>query len=231
MPAAMYIHSQNVLPDINGNSTKIDGNDYGALSTLPNGTGADEHGIAVSTDASKQSWLNLFKQPNMKNKKDAISGVAPSPDVENLGDLPPITDMVELYEQGATLIVDGDNNISGAEEVTPLMDTWGTPSAPEIVVIKNTVSIQGNVSGCGVLIIEGNLELKGNFEWQGIVIVKGNFTVGIGSAEIWGAMVIENPNATVSVQTSGSFDLRYSTEAISFVRNAIIVFRDSWEEL
>ena len=193
--------------------------------------GEDEHGIAVTNDDSLQSWLDLFDQPNMKNKKNAISGVAASPDVANLGEIPDITDMVELYEQGATLVVDGNTNISGAEEVTPLMTTWGTPDAPEIVVIKNEVQIQGNVSGCGVLIIEGDLELRGNFEWQGIVIVKGNFTVGQGSAEIWGAMVVEDPNATVNVQTSGSFDLRYSTEAINFIRNAIVVYRDSWEEL
>lgn len=223
MPAAMYIESQDVVPNINGASTSIDGHDYLALSTDPDGPGDPTHGLALSNADSLQAWIDLFAEKNMKSKQDAIQGVDPSPDYLDTGIVPGIAEMVEAYGLMPTMVIEDETSISGG--------SWGTPTEPEIVLIKGNVRIQGITSGCGVLIIEGDLELRGNFTWQGLVIVKGNFTVGSGSAEIWGAEVICDTNASVNVEIGGSFDLRYSTQALSYISGLVLVHRDSWEEL
>ncbi len=226
LPAAMYIHANNVNPIMKGGALNIDGKDYLALSKTPNGPGAAVHGLGTSTQAGYQAWIDLFKTNPMKNKKDNIRGKGPIPDVVNVGSLPTLTDLINLYTQYATLTIAGDYNISGPND-----GSWGTPASPEIVLIKNNTKISGNVSGCGVLVVEGDCVLTGNFTWQGIVVVKGNLQVGQGSAEIWGAMLIENPNATVEVDLRGSFDCRYSTQALNYLRNFMIIRRDTWEEL
>ncbi|MCD6118227.1 hypothetical protein J7K50_00105 [bacterium] len=231
LPSAMYIHSPDCNPSMLGAALNINGNDHTAGSYVPDGTGEDKHGIANSTEDGLQSWLDLFDLPQNKHKKDNIQGVGTSPDIVNSGEIPDIDTMIEMYLSMATIISEGNPIITGASELVPGADVVGTPDDPEVVVIKNDVKIAGNLAGCGVFVVEGDLFCSGSFEWWGIVIVKGDFEVGAGSADIWGAMLIEDSDAVVDVDIKGSLDIMYSTEAISFVSAMVFLYHNTWEEL
>ena len=77
----------------------------------------------------------------------------------------------------------------------------------------------------------GNLVVTGNFRFDGVVIVLGDFEAGAGTADIYGA-VIMGPDAG-EVRATGTFQLRYSEEAIRFT-NALTgryVTFNGWQEL
>ncbi len=230
-PAAIYVDGTNVNPKITGAGFSVNGNDHKSLSKSENGTGGDVSGIGVVNDESLDSWMDYYSGPGMGPKAKKITGSSGStPNISNIGDVVDAETLAEQYRNMATLVLNGSHYTSSTDPYNN-DSTWGTPTDPEVVWVQNDVFINGNTTGCGVLLIDGNFKVNGNFTWEGIVIVMGDFTVGSGSAEIWGAMLVAKENAVVNVDIGGSFDMRFSTEAIGFLGNQFFVFRNSWEEL
>lgn len=222
-PSAMYMNAANVNPNVTGAAMTVHGEDFRALSTIANGSGAPVKGIGVTNAASLQSWIDLYNQNNMKSKKGNITGSGgTTPNLANVGNVLNIPNIASAYEAAATRIVT-DTNISTNA-------VWGTPGDPEIVVVENSTRIQATLSGTGVLVVKGDLELRGNFTWQGLVLVLGSFTVGSGSAEVWGAMLLNKEDASININIGGSFDMRYSTEALGFLGNVTYLMKNTWEE-
>lgn len=231
MPAAIYMSGTDVNPQITGAGFSVDGNDYKSLSKSANGTGEDVNGIGVVNDESLDSWMDYLSGPGMDPKAKKIQGVGgTTPDIVNVGDALDPEAIAEQYRNMATLVFNQDH-ITSSYDPYNNVSTWGTPTAPEVVWVQNDVFINGNVTGTGVLVIDGNFVVNGNFTWEGLVVVMGDFTVGSGSAEIWGAMLVASIGATVSVDIGGSFDMRYSTEALGYLGNQFFLFHNTWEEL
>lgn len=102
-------------------------------------------------------------------------------------------------------------------------DGWGTPdlAVPTCdscnIVYYDTdgtsISLSGNVSGCGILVVEGDLNLSGGFEWYGTVIVTGAFTFtgGAGSKNIMGAVI--SGESTDGDFVGGNVDINYCSTA------------------
>jgi hypothetical protein len=232
-PAAMYMDGEDIAPGLSGAAFTVDGYDHRSLSTTRDGPGDPVAGMAVTNADTYDDWIDFFQSsPSMKNKGKKIQGEGDfTPNIVNTGEVIDIPTVADQYAEMATRIIDGETHITDSTDPYDGDEYWGVPDEPEVVLVENDVIINGNFSGCGVLVIEGNLEVKGNFTWQGLVIVMGDFTVGIGSAEIWGAMLINKDTATLTVDIGGSFDMRYSTEALGFLGDQFYILRDTWEEL
>lgn len=230
MPAAIYMSGTNVDPQITGAGFSVDGNDYKSLSKSANGTGEDVNGIGVVNDASLDSWINyLATKPAVFSGRIKGDG-GTTPNITNVGEVLSPEEIAEQYRNMATLVFNQDH-ITSSYDPYNNVSTWGTPTAPEVVWVQNDVFINGNVRGTGVLVIDGDFVVNGNFTWEGLVVVMGDFTVGSGSAEIWGGMLVASIGATVSVDIGGSFDMRYSTEALGYLGNQFFLFHNTWEEL
>lgn len=235
-PAAMYMRGDNINPSLTGAGFSVSGEDHRSLSGSPDITLDPVNGIAVSNADSLDAWMTLFSAPGMKPKAKKITGedtVAgeEAPDIADVGEIVDIAELVAMYEEMATRVIEGVFQLSSSYDPYDGDNSWGTPDDPEVVVIKNDIFLNGNFDGTGVLVVQGDLELKGNFTWQGLVIVQGDFTVGSGSAEIWGATLIDKEDAVINIDLAGSFDIRYSTEAISFLGNQFFVIHSTWEEV
>ena len=231
MPAAIYMSGTDVNPKITGAGFSVNGNDHNSLSKNANGTGDDVNGIAVVNEESLDSWMDYYSGPGMGPKAKKITGSGGGePDIVNVGEVLDPEEIAEQYRNMATLVFN-ESHISSSYDPYNNDETWGTPTDPEVVWVQNDVHINGNVTGTGVLVIDGNFKVNGNFTWEGLVIVMGDFTVGSGSAEIWGAMLVASIGATVNVDIGGSFDMRFSTEALAYLGNQFFVFHNTWEEL
>ena len=104
-------------------------------------------------------------------------------------------------------------------------DGWGVPDLVSVpptcdscnIVHYDTdgtsISLSGNVSGCGILVVEGDLDLSGGFEWYGTVIVTGAFTFtgGAGAKNIMGAVI--SGESTDGDYVGGNVDINYCSTA------------------
>ncbi|MDD5482266.1 MAG: hypothetical protein PHP98_01250 [Kiritimatiellae bacterium] len=196
------IYGTNTALSVKGDS-KLDGSDWNLPSTLG---GSD---AAPSGNPTNPGVLYVSPSTTIDQQKtDSIIGE------------PPITNAVGEYNETYwmqlvagimpdALYSDGDN--------------LGTRESPVITLLPaGTTMFNGNRSGAGILIVPGDAMLKitGTFDYEGLVILLGDGQidlsedlVSIGTATIFGSVICVGGN--LNVDTKGTFDLKYSTQALA----------------
>ena len=146
-----------------------------------------------------------------------------TPNVKYSEDVMAIQSMVDFLKKAADFKYKV-NNASHTQNTTPGPgDGWGTPDLTVPTCDSNnivyydtdgtSISLSGQVSGCGILLVEGDLDLSGGFEWYGTVIVTGSFqfTGGAGSKNIMGAVI--SGESTDGDFVGGNVDINYCSTA------------------
>ena len=100
-----------------------------------------------------------------------------------------------------------------------------------IIYRDGDVTFSGNSRGSGVMVVTGQLTMSGKFRFDGVIIVLGPVSNSAGTTKIRGA-IIQGGNGG-GVQTKGTFDLDYSSEAIALANSIAgrYVSFNGWQEL
>lgn len=110
---------------------------------------------------------------------------------------------------------------------------WGTITNPQLNFIHvnsgEVFDINNSIgsSGCGILIIDGSVTFTGNFTYTGLVISYKNTDLtlgGGGNVTIVGSLVGAGTEIHLTV-TGGTFDILYSSPALSLVEDLILTKR------
>jgi len=182
-------------------SGRIDGNDWHLPSTLG---GNDE---VVSTNTAMPGVF--YTQPETSITQQNTNSIAGNPPITNGVGMDNEADLLQFLADIAptNLYVDGDS--------------LGTREAPRITMLSGDVTFNGSRSGAGILIVPGDATLKinGTFDYEGLIIIMGNGIVdmgneleALGTGKVLGAIICVGGELGVKVQ--GTFDLKYSTEAL-----------------
>lgn len=105
---------------------------------------------------------------------------------------------------------------------------FGTADDPTVVYVDASVApveIQGG-DGYGILFIDGDVDtISGGFDWHGLVVINGKVNNKItGTAEIWGALFLNNEESTLLDEDEdlfGNLKVRYDCEALNMLYNNI----------
>jgi len=122
-------------------------------------------------------------------------------------------------------------------------DGWGTPDLAAVpptcsscnIVHYDTngtsLTLSGQVSGCGILLVEGDLDISGGFEWYGTVVVTGSFqfTGGAGAKNIMGAVL--SGESTDGDFVGGNVDINYCSTATESQTNNHALTILSWKQV
>jgi Tfp pilus assembly protein PilX len=148
-----------------------------------------------------------------------------TPNVKYDEDMMAIQSMADFLKKAADFKYEVSNATHTHNTTPGPGDGWGTPelastppSCDENYIVHydtggTSISLSGNVSGCGILLVEGDLDLSGGFEWYGTVIVTGSFqfTGGAGSKNIMGAVI--SGASTDGDFVGGNVDINYCSTA------------------
>ena len=107
----------------------------------------------------------------------------------------------------------------------------GSAGTANITYRNGDVTFAGNTRGAGILIVTGDLEMKGNFRFDGVIIVLGKVDNSAGTARVYGS-ILQGPSGG-NFEAKGTFDLRYSSEAITLANSVSgrYVALNGWQEI
>lgn len=199
---SMCIYGTNTHLIVNGDSAVIDGRDW----HLPSAIGSDNETVSTNPAQPGVSYTHPDTEIDPFNANSIIG----NPPITNLVDMGDETEMLQFLADIAptNLYVAGDS--------------LGTRAAPRITMLAGDVTLNGKNSGAGILIVPGDATLKinGTFDYEGLIIIVGNGVVdmgnelaALGTAKVFGAILCLGGELDVKVQ--GTFDLKYSTEALA----------------
>lgn len=197
-------------PETNGNNFNLD--------NTPGNPALSQHGISIMEPGTTGDLSSRLtgREPGM------VMGVGGSPSLSTTPafDVPAL---VAAARNSANLVL-SNNRYSG-------LQFGDAPSSGFITYRDGDLNLSGNSLGAGVLVVTGNLVLSGTFRFEGVVIVLGSLTSGVGTAEIYGALVL-GPDAR-QLRTYGDFHLRYCDEAIRFADSLLGRYSNfnGWQEL
>ena len=198
---ALGIYGTNTDLTVKGDGV-LDGNDWHLPSTL----GGDDE--TVSTNPAQPGVF--YTQPDTSITQQKPNSIVGNPPITNGVGMDSETDLLQFLADIAptNLYIYGDS--------------LGTREAPRITMLGGDVTFNGSRSGVGILIVPGNATLKinGTFDYEGMIIIMGDGVVdmgneleALGTAKILGAILCVGGALDVKVQ--GTFDLKYSTEALA----------------
>jgi len=213
-PGAIYLPSDSVDPDFNGNKFLVDGFDTNLDGSRPSSPN-DVPGITTHT----QSAADAVKTALSAQQNDNVVGSGGTPSVrmssgftasQLLGEVVPAI----LGNPGVVT----DPTLNGN-------DVFGscssTTAAPQITHFTGNVNVTGNLSGCGILIVDNSLTISGSSTFNGLIIVKGTTTIGKNPSEttVQGNTTIMGAVWTTDLQLTvgGSATVTNSTQALQIV--------------
>lgn len=198
---AMGMYGTNTDLTVKGDGV-LDGNDWHLPSTL----GGDDE--IVSTNPAQPGVF--YTQPDTSITQQKTNSIVGNPPITNGVGMDNETDLLQFLAD----IMPTNLYVGG--------DSLGTREAPRITMLAGDVTLNGNNFGAGILIVPGNASLKinGTFDYEGMIIIMGDGVVdmgneleALGTAKILGAILCVGGELDVKVQ--GTFDLKYSTEALA----------------
>jgi hypothetical protein len=216
-PGAIYLPTDTVDPNFNGNRFLVDGHDTNLDGTLhPAG---DVPGITTHSQAGADAVINELST----GQNDNVVGLGGTPSVKmaNGFTTSQLLDQMVPGILGSPGVVT-DPNINGN-------DTFGTcnssTSAPQITHFTGNVNITGTMDGCGILIVDNSLTISGDTTFKGLIIVKGTTEIGKnpsdttvqGNTTILGAIWTTDLLLTVG----GSASVTYSTQALELANTKV----------
>lgn len=166
----LYSKTNDFEMEVKGSNFSISGYDQNLDGSIPVFS-SPVHGIFASNNTTKSSITNPGRSKLSTTQQNQIIGkgvFTPSILTDKSVPQPDFEQLINDFKTNAT------RNYSSK---TVSSANWGTPSSPEIVVIKDKLQVtSGDLNGYGILIIEGEdvqLQVEDDFNWQGLVIFNG----------------------------------------------------------
>ena len=204
-PGAIYLPSDNVNTNFNGNSFLVDGHDTNLDGTHhPSG---DVPGITTRADDAADEVIRSLSSGQADNVIGA--GGVPSVDMSAGPTVDRITNQIvpNILRQP---------NVVTNPQITG-NDVFGTSSHPQITHFTGDVTINGTMDGVGILIVDQGLKVSGDMTFTGLIIVRGttDITTVSGNATVLGTIWTTDLRLTVA----GSASVTYSTEALALANS------------
>lgn len=200
-PGAIYLPSDDVDTDFNGNAFLVDGHDT-QLDGTPHPSG-DVPGITTRSDDAVEEVTRSLSG----GQADNVIGAGGIPSVDESAG--PTTDRI------TNQIVPNMLSRPGVVTDPPITgnDVFGTRSNPQITHFTGNVTINGTMDGAGILIVDQGLRVSGDMTFTGLIIVRGttDITTVTGNATVLGALWTTDLHLTVA----GSASVTYSTQALA----------------
>jgi len=210
---AIDMPSSGITSNFDGNSFKVDGNNYPMGSSTANPNLPTVLGISTRHQSDANDVVNALSS----NQADNVAGTPVPNQVASVGPCVGLSDtriknaiVPAMLAQPAPVVVTDPyvrNNINGNA-------TFGTIDNPQITHFTGDVTIKanGNASGAGILIVDGGLTIQGSFDFTGLIIVVGTtqITSVTGNAIVYGAIWTTD----LSLSVGGSAAVLYSSDAL-----------------
>ncbi|MHC5065118.1 MAG: hypothetical protein ACYTG5_14220 [Planctomycetota bacterium] len=195
----------------------LDGGDYNIDGSA--GPGPALPGLAIAPPGTV-AHLDAELSPSEESQ---VVGTGPTPSIDT-GPGIDVTTIVSVIQNIANIVLTSSNYSSY---------TFGDASLGQanITYRNGNVSFKGNSQGSGIMLVTGDLNMSGNFRFDGIIIVLGKISNSAGTAFVNGA-ILQGPSGGL-IETKGTFDLRYSSEAIALansISGRYVAF-NGWQEL
>jgi hypothetical protein len=203
--AAVDGFTVNGQPTIDGRNHSIDGETLTGSGNLP---GITTRSSADSAYVSNhQGQLNLLGSPSGLKKDSSTTDPAP---------------FINEYYQSADYIV----NVGDPLPASP----WGTVEVPKITFLdagsdtSQTITLSGNITGCGILVVRGNIKISGSFTFIGLMVVDGTTNVldftATGNCSIIGGTIMTGNAVDLTISgTASKGKMYYSSEALDKAKN------------
>jgi len=213
-PGAIYLPSDSVQPNFNGNKFLVDGFDTNLDGSRPSSPN-DVPGITTHTQSAADSVTSALSS----GQNDNVIGAGGIPSVRMSNGFTSnqlLNEVVPAILSNPGVVTDPHLNGS---------DVFGTCSSsttsPQITHFTGSVNVTGNLSGCGILIVDNSLTISGSSTFAGLIIVKGTTTIGRNPSDttIQGNTTLTGAVWTTDLQlvVGGSATVTYSTEALRVV--------------
>jgi hypothetical protein len=216
-PGAIYLVSDTVSANFNGNAFTVDGNDHRIAGGLAD-TGVAKPGISTRNDAA----MNQVKGALSSQQKDNVlglgftpagsDGTAPNPSVlPASGPNGPELDSVinRILSQSTEIVANNSRILNGNCE-----SSFGTLAAPQITHLTNATGtrINGDFCGAGILIADGPVTLNGSMNFAGWIISRSGISLtGTGNSTVRGSIWTKG----IDFAAGGSLIVDYSTEGLA----------------
>ena len=204
----------------------VDGRNYDINGTLA-GSG-HQPGLVVAPPTTVGDITGFLSNSGQNQETSEIVGSTASPSV-GTGSVYSLTIFDEMMAQAhssAHIVVTSQNQASRS---------WGNPTTgPQYIVYREgNLKLTGNSVGAGLLAVNGNLELTGTMTWYGVILVAGDFEAGMGTANVYGGVVLRGGPSGPRIRMGGNFNLRYSQTAIQLAEQLAgrYVAFNGWQEV
>jgi hypothetical protein len=236
-PGAVYLVSESVTSDFNGNAFTIDGHDYDLDGTLA-ASGLVKPGISTRNDDGSANVISTLNSQQTDNIQGLAYDGSTTPPAVVPTDGPDASELDILVDRILT-------NSSPVVELTAnhyngdCSTSFGTLAAPQVTHMTNDsgIKINGDFCGVGLLIVDGPLDLNGSMNFTGWIIARSTVSLtGTGNSTIRGSLWTNG----IEFSAGGSLIVEYSTAGLELAnaaggnpngnvpRKLTIV---SWEEL
>lgn len=201
--AAVGIRVDSVNFDMQGNSTRINGNNHDINGNL----------ISPSIPANNKPGVEVMKSVDVANVGSDSSKILGFPVKVNINpNMENPANFIQEYISSADFTL-GPGNYNNLN--------YGSVNSPVIVYanagLTGEVKVNGNFNGWGVLVVTGKFTVTGDMTWYGLVIPYSttilDFSTLTGSSKIVGAILMGGANKS-TFQMKGSADALYSRDAL-----------------
>ena len=219
-PAALYVDSDTIDSQFDGNAFRVDGNDHDVNGGKVPG-GVVKPGIMTTSGAGETSLRSSLTKAQEKN----VKGTAPTPSITTDSSNP-----VDVERFSAQLDGIADYTFNGFTQIMG-RPVYGGPEHPIIMVVNGDMQIAGRAEGWGILDIRGSLlSGAGNLLWHGLILVHGAEAWIHGNPDVIGSMWIKSEHETLRI--SGDPDILFSSAALEGYGNpGIFLNFTTWDEL
>ncbi|MGH7149274.1 MAG: hypothetical protein ACREIU_01180, partial [Planctomycetota bacterium] len=210
---AVYLDDPNADVTFQGNAFRVDGNDRNLDGSA--GPASPLYGIAINGDPQVVvDQLSAQQQDNVTGQGGWPSVTSYSPPDPNF-----IENVITALSPRASVVFD---NYTGV--YTGML---GNAQTGNYVITKSNgnLTMGGGSGGAGILLVDGNLTVTGGWDYVGYIFVTGRIVMngGAGTRRLQGTMFIGGDvvqGSTVLLWVNGTVDLLYSSQALSWVREA-----------
>jgi hypothetical protein len=221
-PGAVYLVSDTVSANFNGNAFTIDGNDHQIAGGLAS-TGVVKPGISTRNDAAVnevKGALNGQQKDNVVGlgfKPSGSDGSLPDPSVlPASGPSAPELDAVidRILTRSTGIVADNSRVLNSNCD-----SSFGTLTAPQITHLTNSsgTRINGDFCGAGILIADGPVTLNGSMNFAGWIISRSGISLtGTGNSTVRGSIWTKG----IDFSAGGSLIVDYSTEGLALANGA-----------
>jgi hypothetical protein len=193
VPAALYAVNEVSLRV--SDDTLVSGFDHapGDAPDRPTGSGAAIPAVGVGAE----DGAGGVRAQLTAGERERLVGKGENPSVSGVESIAIDLLIEQLAATGNAVRISGNALPAGAQ--------LGTPAAPQITVLLDTMEIPGAVTGAGVLIAHGELHVTGSLAFEGLILTRGGVVVSeVGSLDVTGSLWAANARADISLGGHGA---------------------------